>query len=62
MASIIVENASEFKPWIYEFEQVLANLNEPGATRLISVIPVIELAAEMDQIEGKIFLESKCIL
>ena len=61
MSKIYAENASELQPWIYEFDQIIANLNVPGGSRLISVTPVIELSPEMDKVEGELFLEKKMV-
>jgi flagellar basal body-associated protein FliL len=40
------------KPWTFELETIIANLNELGSTRIIQITVVIELYPEMDQTKG----------
>ena len=55
------EDVEGAKPWPFELQPITANLNEPGATRMIQVTVVMELSAEMDETKGREFLEGKVI-
>lgn len=52
-------NATDAKPWNYELDAVVANLDEPGVTRFIRTTVILEMAAEMDVTLGTTFLEEK---
>ena len=47
------------KPWPFELKPIVANLNEPGSTRMIQVAVVMEISGDMDEELGKEFLEEK---
>ena len=53
------ENA---KPWPYDLEAVIANLDEPGVTRYVRTTITLELSPEMDQANGLPFLDEKKVL
>jgi len=58
---LITEDLEGSKPWQFELQPITANLNEPGATRMIQVTVVMELSAEMDETKGREFLDGKII-
>jgi len=43
--------------WYYDFEPVVANLNEPGVTRYIRVALTLQISAELDQKKGSALME-----
>jgi flagellar basal body-associated protein FliL len=45
--------------WYYNFEPVVANLNEPGATRYIRVALTLQISKELDPQKGTAFIEEK---
>ena len=45
--------------WFYDFEPVVANLNEPGVTRYIRVALTLQISTELDQKKGAALLEEK---
>ena len=45
--------------WYYDFEPVVANLNEPGATRYIRVTLTLQISTELDSKKGIALLEEK---
>jgi len=45
--------------WYYDFEPVVANLNEPGATRYIRVTLTLQISTELDSKKGTALLEEK---
>jgi len=45
--------------WYYDFEPVVANLNEPGVTRYIRVALTLQISTELDQKKGAALLEEK---
>ena len=59
--AILTDNPDTAKPWIFELDPITANLNEPGSTRMIQVTVVLELAADMDEENGKEFLKERVI-
>ena len=58
-AAQLLADSDEAKPWIFEMSPIIANLDEPGATRIIRVTFIIEMAAEMDKEKGTEFLEGQ---
>lgn len=62
MANMINLDTEGLKPWTYELDPpVIANLDEPGVTRMIRLMVIIELAPEFDEIAGKEFMEGKAV-
>ncbi len=59
---LVAKENKDAKPWVYELEPVVANLDEPGVTRYGRVALTIELSAEMDPEKGTIFLDEKKLL
>ena len=59
---LVAKADANAKPWVYELEPVVANLDEPGVTRYGRVAITIELSAEMDPEKGAIFLDEKKLL
>ncbi len=48
------------KIWYYDIEPpILANLNEPGVTRMLRAAITLELTPKMSQEKGEVFLEEK---
>ncbi len=47
------------KSWYFELESVIANLNEPGATRYVMATLIIEVNSNVDQEKGTDFLKEK---
>jgi len=47
------------KAWYYDLDPVVANLNEPGATRYVRAVLTLEMSAEVDKEKGKAFLDEK---
>jgi flagellar basal body-associated protein FliL len=47
------------KFWYYELDPVVANLNEPTVTRYVRASLTLEISADLDQKEGKAFLDEK---
>ncbi len=45
--------------WYYDFEPVVANLNEPGATRYIRVVLTLQISKALDPEKGTAFIEEK---
>jgi flagellar basal body-associated protein FliL len=54
--------APSVKTWFYNFNPVVANLNEPGVTRYIRVALTLEISADLDQTKGTADLELKAPL
>jgi len=54
------EGSKSAKPWYYDkLEPVVANLDEPGATRYVRAVLVLEMSPELDKDEGTKFLSDK---
>ncbi len=51
--------ADSTKTWYYEFEPVVANLNEPGATRYIRVVLTLQISTDLDSKSGTALLVEK---
>jgi len=47
------------KTWYYDLEPVVANLNEPGATRYVRAAMTLEVSSDVDEEKGTVFLEEK---
>lgn len=47
------------KSWYFELDPVIANLNEPGATRYVMVTLIIEVNPNVDQVKGAEFFKEK---
>ena len=47
------------KFWYYELDPVVANLNEPTVTRYVRASLTLEMSADLDQKDGKAFLDEK---
>ncbi len=47
------------KTWFYDLLPVVANLNEPGATRYIRATLTLEIYDSLNEDDGKAFLEKK---
>ncbi len=47
------------KTWYYDLEPVVANLNEPGATRYVRAALTLEISSEVDEKKGIDFIEEK---
>ena len=45
--------------WYYDFEPVVANLNEPGVTRYIRVALTLQISNQLDQKKGNALLEER---
>jgi flagellar FliL protein len=45
--------------WYYDFEPVVANLNEPRATRYIRIALTLQISTELDPKKGAAFIEEK---
>lgn len=45
--------------WFYDFDPVVANLNEPSATRYIRVALTLQISTELDQKKLSAFIEEK---
>ena len=56
---LVADNTGDKKVWSHDLETVIANLDEPGITRFARISITLELSPEMDQTNGKIFLEEK---
>ncbi len=57
---MIANTAKNAKIWYYDIEPpVLANLNEPGVTRMIRAAITLELSPKMSQEKGELFLDEK---
>lgn len=54
-----VSAADSQETWYYNFEPVVANLNEPGVTRYIRVTLTLQISTELDQKKGTALLEEK---
>ena len=59
---LIAAENKDGKPWTYELEPVVANLDEPGVTRYARVAITLELSPGMDTINGGVFLEEKKLI
>ncbi|AQT66930.1 flagellar basal body-associated protein FliL [Anaerohalosphaera lusitana] len=57
--ALLAESTEGSKPWTYELEPVVANLNEPGATRFVRATLIMEISGDMAQEKGKEFLGLK---
>jgi len=47
------------KSWYFELDPVIANLNEPGATRYVMVTLIIEVSSNVNLEKGTVFLKEK---
>ena len=47
------------KVWYYDFDPVVANLNEPTVTRYVRASLTLEMSADMDVSKGTVFLDEK---
>jgi len=47
------------KTWYYDFEPVVANLNEPGVTRYVRAVLTLEIGTEVDEKTGAGLFEAK---
>ena len=47
------------KNWYYDLEPVVANLNEPGATRYVRAALTLEISSDVDERKGTAFIEEK---
>lgn len=47
------------KTWYYDFEPVVANLNEPGVTRYVRATLTLEISSEVDQKKGTALLQER---
>jgi flagellar basal body-associated protein FliL len=47
------------KVWYYDLDPVVANLNEPSATRYVRAALTLEMSPEVDKDKGKVFLDEK---
>ena len=45
--------------WYYELEPVVANLNEPSVTRYVSATLTFEMSSDLEEREGRAFLDEK---
>ncbi|OHB57867.1 MAG: hypothetical protein A2173_07255 [Planctomycetes bacterium RBG_13_44_8b] len=45
--------------WYYDFEPVVANLNEPGSTRYIRVVLTLQVNKTLDSQKGTAFIQEK---
>jgi flagellar basal body-associated protein FliL len=52
-------SATAGKTWFYDFNPVVANLNEPGVTRYIRVVLTLEISDSLDAKTGNDFLNEK---
>lgn len=57
--ALLNKRATAEKNWYYQYEPVVANLNEPGANRYIRIVLTLELSGQLDQGKGKAYLDSK---
>jgi len=53
------DSQSNSDGWYYDFEPVVANLNEPGVTRYIRVALTLQISTQLDQKKGTALLEEK---
>jgi flagellar basal body-associated protein FliL len=61
-AQLVKEDASEAgseKGWYFDLEPVVANLNEPSATRYVRVALTLEISTALDQKKTTAFLQEK---
>jgi len=47
------------KTWYFDLEPVVANLDEPSATRYIRVLLTLQISSDVDQKKGTVFLTEK---
>lgn len=59
---LVAEADAGGKPWLYELDPVVANLDEPGVTRYGRAAITLELSAEMDPEKGTAFLDEKKLI
>ncbi|MDH7599399.1 MAG: flagellar basal body-associated FliL family protein [Sedimentisphaerales bacterium] len=59
IGALLNKKATAEKGWYYDCDPVVANLNEPGASRYIRIVLTLELDAQLDQKKGKAYLDSK---
>jgi flagellar basal body-associated protein FliL len=52
-------SADAQKIWYYDLEPVVANLDEPSATRYVRAVLTLEINPQMDEKKGKSFLDEK---
>jgi flagellar basal body-associated protein FliL len=45
--------------WYYDLDPVVVNLNEPGVTRYVRIGLTLEVSSEMEEKEGRLFLDQK---
>ena len=55
----LLSNSDEAQPWMFEMSPIIANLDEPGATRMIRITVMVEMSADLDETEGMLFLGKK---
>ncbi len=53
------DSQSDSDGWYYDFEPVVANLNEPGITRYIRVALTLQISAQLDPKKGTALLQEK---
>ncbi|MHC5060370.1 MAG: flagellar basal body-associated FliL family protein [Planctomycetota bacterium] len=56
---MLIEKPQDEKPWSYDLEPVIANLDEPGVTRYARVAITLHLSPQMDLAKGTPFLDGK---
>jgi flagellar basal body-associated protein FliL len=47
------------KVWYYDFEPVVANLNEPSVARYVSLTITLQIGSELSEKEGKALIDEK---
>jgi len=55
--SQVVEKGA--KPWQYDLDAVIANLDEPGVTRFLRLTVTLEMSAQFDETKGRAFLQER---
>lgn len=51
--------SAESKIWYYDLDPVIANLNEPGATRYIRAVVTLQISPDLSPEKGKALLDEK---
>jgi len=59
VSPLLNEQASAEKTWFYQCEPVIANLNEPGATRVVRMLFILELSGQFEEGKGRAYLDGK---
>jgi len=62
LAKTDVSEKDSQKGWYFDLEPVVANLNEPGATRYVRVALTLEISNELDQKKTTAFLQENAPL